>query len=145
MSIATNNNSAACTIYCQFSVGMGLLAGSTIMLLTVIWGSCVVVGSLSDFAETGVSTDIWTCYAASIMAISVIPFLIVQLPQVLNSTSLSRFDCNYYFDIDVGIILRLSGVSALDPEKTTCFREAQACHIGNFKALEDAYSGKASY
>lgn len=28
----------------QVSVGMGLLAGSTVMLLTVIWGSCVVVG-----------------------------------------------------------------------------------------------------
>lgn len=28
----------------QVSVGMGLLAGSTVMLITVIWGSCVVVG-----------------------------------------------------------------------------------------------------
>ncbi|KAE8683772.1 Sodium/calcium exchanger family protein / calcium-binding EF hand family protein isoform 2 [Hibiscus syriacus] len=86
----------------QVSVGMGLLAGSTVMLLTVIWGSCVVVGrcDLRDsfavdgsntkgisLTETGVSTDIWTCYAARIMAISVIPFLIVQLPQILNSTS----------------------------------------------------------
>ncbi|KAK8496982.1 hypothetical protein V6N13_128565 [Hibiscus sabdariffa] len=86
----------------QVSVGMGLLAGSTVMLLTVIWGSCVIVGrcDLRDsFAvdgtntkgfhptETGVSTDIWTCYAARIMAISIIPFVIVQLPQALNSTS----------------------------------------------------------
>lgn len=36
---------------------------------------------------TGVSTDVWTCYAARIMAISVIPFVVVQLPQMLNSTS----------------------------------------------------------
>ncbi|KAE8677796.1 Sodium/calcium exchanger family protein / calcium-binding EF hand family protein isoform 2 [Hibiscus syriacus] len=86
----------------QVSVGMGLLAGSTVMLLTVIWGSCVVVGRCDirdSFAvdgtntkgfhltESGVSTDIWTCYAARIMAISVIPFVIVQLPQALNSTS----------------------------------------------------------
>ncbi|MBA0771107.1 hypothetical protein Gotri_019628 [Gossypium trilobum] len=86
----------------QVSVGMGLLAGSTVMLLTVIWGSCVVVGRCDirdsvavdgtitkgfHLTETGVSTDIWTCYAASIMAISVIPFVIVQLPQFLNSTS----------------------------------------------------------
>ncbi|OMO92397.1 Sodium/calcium exchanger membrane region [Corchorus olitorius] len=86
----------------QVSVGMGLLAGSTVMLLTVIWGSCVVVGrsDLRDsvavdgrltkgisLTETGISTDIWTCYAARIMAISVIPFIIVQLPQLLNSTS----------------------------------------------------------
>ncbi|XP_021287617.1 sodium/calcium exchanger NCL [Herrania umbratica] len=90
------------TAQSQVSVGMGLLAGSTVMLLTVIWGSCVVVGrcDLRDsvavdgtitkgfsLTETGVSTDIWTCYAASIMAISVIPFIIVQIPQILSSTS----------------------------------------------------------
>ncbi|EEF40234.1 calcium ion binding protein, putative [Ricinus communis] len=32
------------TAQSQVSVGMGLLAGSTVMLLTIIWGSCVVVG-----------------------------------------------------------------------------------------------------
>lgn len=32
------------TAQAQVSVGMGLLAGSTVMLLTVIWGTCVVVG-----------------------------------------------------------------------------------------------------
>ncbi|KAM7277885.1 hypothetical protein ACFE04_005019 [Oxalis oulophora] len=90
------------TAQSQVSVGMGLLAGSTVMLLTVIWGSCVVVGKC-DLGESkaidnqdskgfhllgsGVSTDIWTCYAGRIMAISVIPFIIVQLPQMLNSTS----------------------------------------------------------
>lgn len=36
---------------------------------------------------SGVSTDIWTSYAAIIMAISVLPFLIVQLPQLLDSSS----------------------------------------------------------
>ncbi|XWS10063.1 hypothetical protein CRYUN_Cryun39dG0043700 [Craigia yunnanensis] len=90
------------TAQSQVSVGMGLLAGSTVMLLTVIWGSCVVVGRCDlrdsvavdetntegfNLTDTGVSTDIWTCYAARIMAISVIPFVIVQLPQALNSTS----------------------------------------------------------
>ncbi|KAF2317804.1 hypothetical protein GH714_041118 [Hevea brasiliensis] len=38
-------------------------------------------------AGTGVSTDIWTCYAARIMVLSLIPFVIVQFPQLLNSTS----------------------------------------------------------
>ncbi|KAA0066783.1 sodium/calcium exchanger family protein [Cucumis melo var. makuwa] len=86
----------------QVSVGMGLLAGSTVMLLTLIWGTCVIVGKcdLQDsvaidsqdtkgfsLTESGVSTDIWTSYAARIMVISVVPFLIVQLPQMLNSTS----------------------------------------------------------
>uniref|UniRef100_A0A5B7A5G3 EF-hand domain-containing protein n=1 Tax=Davidia involucrata TaxID=16924 RepID=A0A5B7A5G3_DAVIN len=90
------------TAQSQVSVGMGLLAGSTVMLLTVIWGTCVVVGKcdlqgsiatdgkdIKGFSLTGsgVSTDIWTSYAARIMAISVIPFLVVQLPQVLHSTS----------------------------------------------------------
>lgn len=28
----------------QVSVGMGLLAGSTVMLLTVIWGTCIIIG-----------------------------------------------------------------------------------------------------
>ncbi|KAF9666603.1 hypothetical protein SADUNF_Sadunf16G0245900 [Salix dunnii] len=92
------------TAQSQVSVGMGLLAGSTVMLLTVIWGSCVVVGKC-DIDETdnyaidrentkrfsltgsGVSTDIWTCYAAMIMAVSVIPFVVVQLLQTLHSTS----------------------------------------------------------
>ncbi|KAF2614100.1 hypothetical protein F2Q70_00013806 [Brassica cretica] len=68
----------AATAQTQVSVGMGLLAGSTVMLLTVIWGTCTVVGK---------TVDVWTSYAARIMAISVIPFIIVQLPQVLNSTS----------------------------------------------------------
>ncbi|KAK4285894.1 hypothetical protein QN277_002525 [Acacia crassicarpa] len=90
------------TAQSQVYVGMGLLAGSTVLLLTIIWGTCVIVGKCDlvdskaiDSRDTrgfsltgsGVSTDIWTSYAAMIMAISVLPFLIVQLPQILNSTS----------------------------------------------------------
>ncbi|GMY31960.1 sodium/calcium exchanger NCL-like [Fagus crenata] len=90
------------TAQSQVSIGMGLLAGSTIMLLTVLWGSCVIVGKCDlvdtvaqdatdtkgfSLTESGVSTDIWTSYAARIMVISVIPFLVVQIPQLLNSTS----------------------------------------------------------
>ncbi|XP_028086890.1 sodium/calcium exchanger NCL-like [Camellia sinensis] len=93
------------TAQSQVSVGMGLLAGSTVMLLTVIWGTCVVVGkcdlqdSIAKDGEdtkgfsltgSGVSTDIWTSYAAMIMAVSVIPFLVVQIPQLMNSTSAKR-------------------------------------------------------
>ncbi|KAG4386111.1 hypothetical protein GLYMA_12G227966v4 [Glycine max] len=81
---------------------MGLLAGSTTLLQTIIWGTCVIVGKCDiegsiaiDSRDTrgfsltgsGVSTDIWTSYAARIMVISVLPFVIVQLPQILNSTS----------------------------------------------------------
>ncbi|KAM3696990.1 hypothetical protein ACJW30_06G079600 [Castanea mollissima] len=90
------------TAQSQVSVGMGLLAGSTVILLTVIWGSCVIVGKCDfvdsvaqdakdtkgfSLTESGISTDIWTSYAARMMVISVIPFLVVQIPQFLNSTS----------------------------------------------------------
>ena len=37
------------------------------------------------FAESGISTDIWTSYTAMMMFISVIPLLIVQIPQILDS------------------------------------------------------------
>lgn len=36
---------------------------------------------------SGVATDIWTSYAAMIMAISVLPFIVVQLPQLFHSNS----------------------------------------------------------
>ncbi|KAE9456386.1 hypothetical protein C3L33_11712, partial [Rhododendron williamsianum] len=90
------------TAQSQVSVGMGLLAGSTVMLLTLIWGTCVIVGKCDlqnslaidgkdtvgfSLTGSGVSTDIWTSYAARIMAVSVVPFLVVQLPQLLSSTS----------------------------------------------------------
>ncbi|KAM0017283.1 putative EF-hand domain, calcium/proton exchanger, sodium/calcium exchanger membrane region [Helianthus debilis subsp. tardiflorus] len=86
----------------QVFVGMGLLAGSTVMLLTSIWGTCIVVGKCDlqnsvaqdnkdtkgfNLRGSGVSTDIWTSYSAMIMAVSVLPFIVVQLPQILHSTS----------------------------------------------------------
>ncbi|PHT77080.1 hypothetical protein T459_20602 [Capsicum annuum] len=86
----------------QVSVGIGLLAGSTVMLLTAIWGTCCIVGKCDienstavDLKDTkglsltgsGVTTDIWTSYAAMIMAVSVLPFIVVQLPQLFHSTS----------------------------------------------------------
>ncbi|KAJ1417405.1 Sodium/calcium exchanger membrane region [Sesbania bispinosa] len=93
------------TAQSQVSVGMGLLAGSTVMLLTILWGTCLIVGRCDlensvaidqkdtkgfDLAGSGISTDIWTSYAARIMIISVIPFVIVQLPQVIHGTPPSR-------------------------------------------------------
>ncbi|KAK9078214.1 hypothetical protein SSX86_002271 [Deinandra increscens subsp. villosa] len=86
----------------QVSVGMGLLAGSTVMLLTVIWGTCIIIGKCDiqesialdnhdtkgfSLVGSGVSTDIWTSYSAMIMAISVLPFIVVQFPQIFHSTS----------------------------------------------------------
>ncbi|KAI7728478.1 hypothetical protein M8C21_031709 [Ambrosia artemisiifolia] len=81
---------------------MGLLAGSTVMLLTVIWGACIIIGKCDlqdsfaidnqdtkgfNLVGSGVSTDIWTSYSAMTMAISVLPFIVVQFPQIVHSTS----------------------------------------------------------
>ncbi|KAL0006771.1 hypothetical protein SO802_008273 [Lithocarpus litseifolius] len=104
------------TAQSQVSVGMGMVAGSTIIILTIIWGSSVVVGkcdlvdSIAQDArdtkgfsstESGVSTEIWTCYAAMIMVASIIPLLIVQIPQILNLTS------GRHFAVLIGLIVSL--------------------------------------
>ncbi|KAJ9671512.1 hypothetical protein PVL29_025288 [Vitis rotundifolia] len=82
---------------------VGLLAGSTILLLTVLWGTCVIVGShefpgagsgasvhssliqkpyrkiLLMLTGSGIATDEETGYMARIMGLSVIPFIIIQI------------------------------------------------------------------
>ncbi|KAF0924819.1 hypothetical protein E2562_014924 [Oryza meyeriana var. granulata] len=89
------------TAQSQVLIGMGLLAGSTVFLLTVLWGTCVVVGKCdigpngvavdlqdnkgSSLTGTGISTDVQTSYAARIMWISVIPFIIAQFPKMLKT------------------------------------------------------------
>ncbi|KAL6554183.1 hypothetical protein OROMI_019856 [Orobanche minor] len=92
--------------------GVGLVAGSSILLLTLLWGTCVVLGSqdfpnllqsrsssdcikhnpLEDLFSSlwpgyGVVTDYWTCYTARIMLVSVIPFTIIQFPRILHLSS----------------------------------------------------------
>ncbi|XP_057816210.2 sodium/calcium exchanger NCL2 isoform X2 [Cryptomeria japonica] len=94
------------TAQSQVLIGMGLLAGSTVMLLTLLWGSCLVVGKCDisgdsvaiDSQDTtrfsllgsGISTDKSTRTASRIMVASVVPFLIVQIPQLINSSSAKR-------------------------------------------------------
>ncbi|XP_078431411.1 sodium/calcium exchanger NCL2-like isoform X1 [Wolffia australiana] len=90
----------------QVLIGMGLLAGSTVMLLTLLWGSCIVVGKcdLSTHATaidsqdtrkfsltgSGVSTDVETSHAAKIMVVTTLPFVIVQLPKIFKWSSGDR-------------------------------------------------------
>eukprot|EP00257_Ricinus_communis_P026785 XP_025014199.1 sodium/calcium exchanger NCL isoform X2 [Ricinus communis] len=72
------------TAQSQVSVGMGLMAGSTVLLLTLLWGSCLIVGKCDiegsvavDSKDTktfsligsGVTTDIWTSFAARLMVV----------------------------------------------------------------------------
>nr|XP_023928726.1 sodium/calcium exchanger NCL1-like isoform X2 [Quercus suber] len=79
------------TAQSQLSIGMGLVAGTAVNLLTLLWGSSVLFSrhDLEDSADstntkrfsfTGsvVKTDIQTTYAARIMVISVIPIMIFQ-------------------------------------------------------------------
>ncbi|KAL0321274.1 UNVERIFIED_CONTAM: Sodium/calcium exchanger NCL2 [Sesamum radiatum] len=88
------------------NLGMGLVAGTTVMLLTLIWGSVVVLGSY-DLSEAntndssgnqkkttlrgyGVVTDVETSYTARIILITLFPFLILQLATIFHSSSGKR-------------------------------------------------------
>ncbi|XP_073029641.1 sodium/calcium exchanger NCL2-like [Primulina eburnea] len=88
--------------------GVGLLAGSTILLLTVIWGTCIILGSqnfhdpsyfnpsdkrshsslerflLSKWPGYGVVTDMGTSVTARILLISVIPSMIILIPEIFG-------------------------------------------------------------
>ncbi|KAL3615116.1 hypothetical protein CASFOL_040777 [Castilleja foliolosa] len=83
------------------TLGMGLVAGTTVMLLTLIWGSSLILGSYdlsqsitaADISPTtvksgyGVTTDVETSYTARIILVTLVPFLILQLQKVFNSQS----------------------------------------------------------
>ncbi|KAG2594918.1 sodium/calcium exchanger NCL1-like [Panicum virgatum] len=89
------------TAQSQVLIGMGLLAGSTVFLITLLWGTCVVVGKCDlgpnreavdltntkgfSLTGTGITTDVQTSYAARIMGLSVIPFIIAQFPKMLKT------------------------------------------------------------
>ncbi|KAK6157344.1 hypothetical protein DH2020_011592 [Rehmannia glutinosa] len=88
--------------------GVGLLAGSSILLLTVIWGTCVILGSQnfsthlhSNLSENkkynplerllfslwpgyGVVTVMPTSYTSRIMLLSVIPLIMIQIQGLFN-------------------------------------------------------------
>ncbi|KAI3495338.1 hypothetical protein L1887_37649 [Cichorium endivia] len=90
------------------SSGMNMLTGSAVMSLTLIWPSVITFGSydLSDDDDSissedepsflkkltayGVTTDNETSYTARIMLVSVIPFILLQLPAIIGSTSITR-------------------------------------------------------
>ncbi|KAL8046619.1 hypothetical protein ABFX02_08G188700 [Erythranthe guttata] len=86
--------------------GVGLLAGSTILILTLLWGTCVILGgqrfphhTSSDHPKNqnplekilfslwpgyGVLTDTETNYTARIMLLSVVPLALMQVPKVFG-------------------------------------------------------------
>ncbi|KAL8511573.1 hypothetical protein ACS0TY_018106 [Phlomoides rotata] len=84
--------------------GIGLVVGTTVLLLTLIWGLSVILGSY-DLSEdptskdsqsqtlkgsAGIVTDVETSYTARIILISLIPFLILLLQHFITSGSGKR-------------------------------------------------------
>ncbi|KAI3457398.1 hypothetical protein Pfo_014061 [Paulownia fortunei] len=100
---SSNESAQECVL-----TGVGLLAGSSILLLTVIWGTCVILGSQnfsshlqSNLSENkkynplerllfslwpghGVVTDLGTSYTSRIMLLSVIPLTMIQIPRIFH-------------------------------------------------------------
>ncbi|KAK7324549.1 hypothetical protein VNO77_28193 [Canavalia gladiata] len=89
------------------STGVGLLAGSSILLLTVVWGTCVIIGKQklkndSDNSNSssgriresltgyGITMDVDTRKMARIMVFSVIPLFIMQIPTLFHLSSTPR-------------------------------------------------------
>ncbi|KAM0070892.1 putative EF-hand domain, sodium/calcium exchanger membrane region, EF-hand domain pair [Helianthus debilis subsp. tardiflorus] len=73
--------------------GAGLLAGSSVLLLTLLWGTCFVCSrrkftgshsSSSLLAGWGVHTDPETSFHATVMFYSLIPFVIILFPSVFG-------------------------------------------------------------
>ncbi|KAI7726717.1 hypothetical protein M8C21_022796 [Ambrosia artemisiifolia] len=109
MGVSASDDTGA---YFSAAMGMNVLAGSAVLSLTLIWPSVIVFGSYDladDDDETGLSqlfeeepsyikkltaygltTDTETSYTARLMLVSMIPFLILQLPQIINSASVTR-------------------------------------------------------
>ncbi|KAJ9551728.1 hypothetical protein OSB04_015773 [Centaurea solstitialis] len=93
---------------------VGLLTGSTIFLLTLLWGTCVIVGSqkfhsnptqsrLSSlpWSGSGVTTDEETSETAKFMLVSLIPFIIILIPKIFD---LSNASGGYNIDILITLI-----------------------------------------
>ncbi|KAL2494932.1 sodium/calcium exchanger family protein/calcium-binding EF hand family protein [Forsythia ovata] len=97
----------------KVSLGVGIYAGMTVFTLTLQWGICVIFGRrkleqelttnhtevaptisdcllakevVSDLKDSGVTIDKETRYTAGIMLLSLIPYIIVQLVDIFNTS-----------------------------------------------------------
>nr|XP_043630247.1 sodium/calcium exchanger NCL-like [Erigeron canadensis] len=73
--------------------GAGMLAGSSILLLSILWGACfffsrkefyVEPQDNSVFVGSGVVTDAETKYHARVLFYSLVPFIVILLPSVFG-------------------------------------------------------------
>lgn len=74
----------------------------------MVWVLCLLNTVDFIFAGSGVSTDIWTSYAARIMIISLVPFIIVQIPEVFQATSHSRLAIMISLIVSICLLLAYS-------------------------------------
>ncbi|KAI3702584.1 hypothetical protein L6452_28328 [Arctium lappa] len=94
--------------------GVGLLTGSTIFLLTLLWGTCVIVGSQKfhsnpmqsrqsslPWSGSGITTNVETSETARIMLVSLIPFIIILIPKIFDVSNSSG---GYKIDILITLI-----------------------------------------
>lgn len=71
-------------------------------------------------AGSGISTDIWTSYTARIMAVSVLPFIIVQLSQMLLSDSGRRLAVLIALIISVLLLISYCLFQVMLTNKVSC-------------------------
>lgn len=104
-------------------VGIGLLAGSNVFLLTLLWGSCLILGrcdldaerttaidkTLSHnfgFIDTGVENGPQTMMSARIMILTVVPFLVAQVAKILKVSAIKDIP------VLIACVLSLGGLVA---------------------------------
>ncbi|KAJ4828545.1 hypothetical protein Tsubulata_035969 [Turnera subulata] len=106
--LVTGLSASEDTVGSVAAMGMGILAGTTILNLTIIWSSVVAFGSYNltedstesdwessiskpfSLTRSGVKTDKETKVTAKIMMLSMIPFILLLLSELLNSPSATR-------------------------------------------------------
>ncbi|KAK3184036.1 hypothetical protein Dsin_031322 [Dipteronia sinensis] len=112
-------------------IGPGIIGGFLLPVLSsvpdatiILVGKCDIQGSTTvDLKDTkafsltgsGVSTDIWTSYAARIMLISVIPLIIVQIPEVFHISSGSHLAVLISLIVSVSFVISYSFYQVFQP------------------------------
>ncbi|XP_051124984.1 sodium/calcium exchanger NCL2-like [Andrographis paniculata] len=110
------------------NLGIGLIAGTAAMLLTLVWGIVVVLGSY-DLSEAstaddqttnssrgyGVVTDVETSYTARLISITLLPFLIILLTKAFHSEAAKRVVILIALIITVILLLAYASYQIFQP------------------------------
>ncbi|KVI02187.1 hypothetical protein Ccrd_019529 [Cynara cardunculus var. scolymus] len=75
----------------HLAIAVGLFVGSSILLLTLVWGCCIFVGQRKfDDVGSGVVIDAWICLDAQFMLLSLLPFIVILIPMAVGVSSASE-------------------------------------------------------